>query len=160
MDYVDRVRRYLEDRGLPGRVLEFDVSSATVELAARALHCQCGMIAKTLSFMAGDRPVLIVMAGDARTDNRRYKDQFGCKARMMTEEELREHTGLAFGGVCPFDLPPSVELYLDESLLRHEVIYPAAGSPSSAVRMTPGELESVVPHKGWIRVSRDMDTNT
>ena len=154
MDSVEHVRSYLSQFGAEDRVIEFTVSSATVDLAAQALGCQPGMIAKTLSFMAGERPVFIVAAGDARIDNRRYKEHFGTKARMMTPEELERLTGLHLGGVCPFDLPECIEVYLDETLKAHETVYPAAGNDRSAVRVTPAELETFSRARGWVNVCK------
>ena len=154
MDAIERVREYLKAFHAEDRILEFSVSSATVELAARALSVESGRIAKTLSFMAQDRPVFLVAAGDRRIDNGKYKKFFGCKARMMTGEELESLTGLEFGGVCPFGLPQPCEVWLDESLKQHEVIYPAAGSDHSAVRLTPAELETCAGARGWVDVCK------
>ena len=152
---VEHVREYLTQFGAQDRILEFDVSSATVELAAQALHCEPCRIAKTLSFMAGEQPVLIVAAGDCRIDNRRYKDCFGVKAKMMTAEELERFTGLQFGGVCPFGIPEGVDIYLDESLRRFDVVFPAAGTAASAVRLTVPELERAVQNfAGWVDIAK------
>lgn len=151
---VDHVREYLRQFNAQDRILEFDVSSATVELAAQALHCEPGRIAKTLSFMVDEEPILIVFGGEARIDNRKYKQQFGCKAKMMTAEELDRFTGLHFGGVCPFGIPENVAIYLDESLRLYDPIYPAAGSENSAVRVTCDELERFSRAKGWIDVGK------
>lgn len=155
MNAIDHVREALAAFGAAERVLELDGSSATVELAAQELHCEPGRIAKTLSFMAGERPLFIVAAGDCRIDNKKYKQRFGCKARMMTAEELEQLTGLHFGGVCPFGLPDSVEVYLDESLRRYEEVYPACGSSNSAIRLTLAELERFSRCKGWIDVGKE-----
>ncbi|MBQ8159861.1 MAG: YbaK/EbsC family protein [Clostridia bacterium] len=154
MDSVEHVRRYLSQFGAEDRVIEFTVSSATVALAAQALGCEEGRIAKTLSFMAGTEPVLIVAAGDQRIDNRKYKARFGTKARMMRAEELEALTGLHFGGVCPFDIPDTVSIYLDESLRAWDIVYPAAGNEASAVRVTPEELERFSGAKGWVDVCK------
>lgn len=151
---VDHVRAYLTQFNAQDRILEFDVSSATVELAAQALHCEPGRIAKTLSFMVGEEPILIVFGGEARIDNHKYKQQFGCKAKMMTAEELDRFTGLHFGGVCPFGIPENVAIYLDESLRLYDPIYPAAGSENSAVRVTCDELERFSRARGWIDVGK------
>lgn len=151
---VEHVREALTPFGAQGRILEFDVSTATVELAAQALHCEGARIAKTLSFMAGEQPMLIVMAGDARVDNPKYKALFGCKAKMMTAEELERFTGLQFGGVCPFGIPASVEVYLDESLRRFATVYPACGTANSAIEVTPEELERFSHAKGWVDVHK------
>ena len=152
---VEHVREYLTQFGAQDRILEFDVSSATVELAAQALHCEPCRIAKTLSFMAGDQPVLIVAAGVCRIDNRRYKDCFGTKAKMMTAEELERFTGLQFGGVCPFGIPAGVDVYLDESLKRFDTVYPACGSSNSAIEVTLPELERFSGFKGWVNVGKE-----
>ncbi|MBE6559629.1 MAG: YbaK/EbsC family protein [Ruminococcaceae bacterium] len=151
---VELVKNYLSAYGLADRVIEFEVSSATVALAAQALGCEEAHIAKTLSFMQGDKAVLIVMAGDARIDNSRYKLRFSQKAKMLTPDEAIQYTGHAVGGVCPFALPDGVTVWLDESLLRFETVYPAAGSASSAVRMTPQELEKASRSAGWVDVCK------
>ena len=151
---VAHVREYLTQFDAADRIIEFDVSSATVELAAAALGCEPGRIAKTLSFMAGDTPMLIVFAGDARIDNRKYKQRFGVKATMMKAEEIERFTGLHFGGVCPFGIPETVAIYLDESLRRFDPVYPAAGSDNSAVRVSIAELERFSRARGWVDVSK------
>lgn len=151
---VENVKNYLSAYGFADRVIEFTVSSATVALAAQALGCEEAHIAKTLSFMQDGKAVLIVMAGDARIDNPRYKLRFSQKAKMLTPEEAIEFTGHAVGGVCPFALPEGVTVWLDESLLRFETVYPAAGSASSAVRMTPQELEKASRSAGWVDVCK------
>ena len=154
---VDHVREYLKQFGAQDRVLEFDVSSATVALAAEALHCEPGRIAKTLSFMAGEQPMLIVFAGDARIDNRKYKDRFGLKAKMMTAEEIERLTGLHFGGVCPFGIPETVDIYLDVSLRRFDPVYPACGSDNSAIEVRLEELERFSRARGWVDVGKDPE---
>ena len=151
---VQHVREYLMQFNAAERVMEFPVSSATVELAAQALNCEGARIAKTLSFMAGDIPLLIVMAGDMRVDNPKFKKQFGVKARMMTAEQLESLTGLHFGGVCPFGIPQNVEIWLDTSLKRFETVYPACGSSNSAIEVTPEELERFSGAKGWIDIGK------
>ena len=154
---VSHVRDYLAQFGAQDRILEFDVSSATVALAAEALHCEPGRIAKTLSFMAGEQPILIVFAGDARIDNRKYKDRFGTKARMMTAEEIERLTGLQFGGVCPFGIPEGIDIYLDVSLRRFDPVYPACGSGNSAIEVSLEELEQFSRARGWIDVGKEPD---
>ena len=111
-------------------------------------------IAKTLSFMAGEKPLLIVMAGDTRIDNHKYKERFGCKAKMMTAEELARFTDLQFGGVCPFGIPETVEIWLDESLRRFDTVYPACGTSNSAIEVTPAELERFSAARGWVDVGK------
>ena len=151
---IEQVRPYLAARGLGDRIQEFSVSSATVELAAQALGTAPAHIAKSLSFKIEDRTILIVAAGDAKVDNRRYKDAFGGKAKMLTPEEAVERTGHGVGGVCPFAVKEGVEVYLDQSLRRFETVYPAAGSASSAVRLTLPELEAAAEPRGWVDVCK------
>ena len=151
---VALVQEYLDKFGYADRVIEFTVSSATVALAAQALGCEEAKIAKTLSFMQDGKAVLIVMAGDARVDNARYKLRFSQKAKMLTPDEAIQYTGHAVGGVCPFALPDGVTVYLDESLLRFDTVYPAAGSAASAVRMSPQELETASRSAGWVDVCK------
>ncbi|MBQ4044770.1 MAG: YbaK/EbsC family protein [Clostridia bacterium] len=151
---IEKVREDLAGFGLADRVIEFTVSSATVALAAQALGCEEAHIAKTLSFLQDGKAVLIVMAGDARIDNPRYKLRFSQKAKMLTPDEAIEFTGHAVGGVCPFALPEGVTVWLDESLLRFETVYPAAGTSSSAVRLTPAELETASRAAGWVDVCK------
>ena len=142
------------------RVLEFDVSSATVELAAVAVGVIPARIAKTLSFKLADRCVLIVAAGDAKVDNRRYKDFFHIKAKMLTHEEAAELIGHAVGGVCPFAVNEGVQIYLDESLKRFETVFPACGSSSSAIELTLNELERFSGSFGWIDVCKGWREDT
>lgn len=152
---VERVRQYLRAWDLDNRVCEFEGSSATVELAAEAVGVIPARIAKTLSFLSreGDRCILIVAAGDARINNKRFKDQFGVKAKMLTPEQVREMTGHYIGGVCPFALPDGrCEVWLDRSLQRFDTIFPAAGSDASAVELTCDELERCAQAKGWVDV--------
>lgn len=138
---VAKVREYLTGFGMEDRVREFEVSSATVELAALAVGVEGARIAKTLSFKVNEKPILVVAAGDAKVDNGKYKHFFGAKAKMLTPEEAVERIGHAVGGVCPFALPEDVAVYLDVSLRRFETVFPAAGSAASAVRLTCEELE-------------------
>jgi len=147
---IERVRPYLEGRGMADRIKEFDVSSATVELAAAALGCEGKRIAKTLSFMVNGKAILIVAAGDAKVDNAKYKAFFGIKAKMLTPDEAVELVGHAVGGVCPFAVNEGVKIYLDISLKRFETVYPAAGSSNSAVRLTPDELAALCPDAEWV----------
>ena len=138
---IERVRAFMREHGMEHRILEFDVSSATVELAAVAVGCESARIAKTLSFMVDDGPVLVVAAGDAKVDNRRFKEQFHTKARMLTPDEAVTLVGHAVGGVCPFAVNDGVRVYLDESLRRFETVYPACGSSNSAIELTLDELQ-------------------
>ena len=151
---IEQVKAYLADCGLGDRVQEFDVSSATVELAAQALGCEPCLIAKTMSFLVDGMPVLVVLAGDARVDNAKFKAAFHQKAKMLSHEQVAELTGFPVGGVCPFLAPEGTQVYLDESLKRFEIVYPAAGSRNSAVRVTLAELESAAKPVGWVDVSR------
>ncbi|MEG1593598.1 MAG: YbaK/EbsC family protein [Oscillibacter sp.] len=138
---IEKVRAYFETCGIADRIQEFSVSSATVELAAEALGVEGARIAKTLSFKLGERVLLIVCAGDAKVDNRRYKDRFGGKATMLSHDEASTLVGHAVGGVCPFVVNPGVEIYLDESMKRFATIYPAVGSSNSAIELNMEEME-------------------
>ena len=151
---VERAKNYLEEKGYLGRVIEPEVSTATVELAAAALGVEPGRICKSLSFLIDERPVLILAEGMARIDNRKYKDTFGKKAKMIPREDCEKLIGHEAGGVCPFGVRESVEIYLEESLRRWDVIYPAAGNANSAVRFTPDELEKLVDAAGWVDVCK------
>ena len=151
---IEAVKQYLTTCGLDDRVTEFDVSSATVELAAQALGCEGCLIAKTMSFLVGDHVALVVLAGDARVDNAKFKSVFHQKAKMLSPDQVSERTGFPVGGVCPFLAPEGTKVYLDESLKRFEVVYPAAGSRNSAVKLTPAELERAAKPEGWVDVSR------
>ena len=151
---IEIVRKYFSSFGMEDRILEFQVSSATVELAAQAVGCIPARIAKTLSFKISEEPILIVTAGDAKIDNRKYKDKFGKKAVMLSQEEVSEKVGHAVGGVCPFGIPETVRVYLDESLRRFETVFPAAGSSNSAIELNMEELERYSTAKEWIDVCK------
>ena len=151
---IERVKEYFKSVGLEDRVREFDVSSATVELAALALGCEGKRIAKTLSFMGPAGPLLGVAAGDARVDHHKFKAQFGLKAKMLTPEQAVELVGHAVGGVCPFAVNEGVEVWLDESLRRFETVFPACGSANSAIELTIPELERYAAPKGWVDVCK------
>lgn len=151
---IERVRQYFSQFGIEDRILEFDVSSATVDLAAKALGCEPGRIAKTLSFSLKGSPILIVAAGDAKIDNAKYKAQFGGKAKMLTPDEAVELIGHAVGGVCPFAVNDGVSVYLDSSLRKYETVFPACGSANSAVELTIPELEKYSSCKAWVDVCR------
>ncbi len=138
---IEKVREYFKGHGIEDKILEFPVSSATVELAAKALNTEGCRIAKTLSFSVNDLPILIVTAGDAKIDNKKYKAYFGAKAKMLTFDEVEEKIGHAVGGVCPFAVNDNVKVYLDESIRRFDTIFPACGSSNSAIELTPDELE-------------------
>lgn len=151
---IQRVKEYFRALGMEGRVLELDMSSATVELAAQALGCRPCRIAKTLSFLAEGRPILIVAAGDAKVDNPKYKARFGTKAKMLTPQEAEELVGHAVGGVCPFAVNGGVTVYLDESLKRFETVFPACGSGNSAIQLSIPELEQYSGYDCWVDVCK------
>lgn len=151
---IEIVRNYLRSFGMEERIQEFEVSSATVELAAQAVGCEPARIAKTLSFKVGEDPILIVMAGDAKIDNRKYKDKFGKKAVMLSPDEVVTLIGHAIGGVCPFGVPETVSVYLDESMKRFETVFPAAGSSNSAIEMNMEELKQYSRAKEWVDVCK------
>lgn len=150
---VDKVKEFFKGTGID--VIELPESSATVELAAEALHTEPDKIAKTLSFLVDGKPILIVMAGLARIDNHKYKEYFHKKASMIQPSEVEEYIGHAPGGVCPFAIKEGVTVYLDESLKRHDVVYPAAGSGNSAVKLTQEQLEQYSGYKAWIDVTKN-----
>ncbi len=154
---IEKVREYFKAYGMDHRILEFPVSSATVELAAEALHCEPCRIAKTLSFLVDGLPVLIVAAGDARIDNAKYKKQFGTKAKMLSPQEAETMIGHAVGGVCPFAVKEQVSVYLDQSLRRFETVFPACGSSNSAIELTIGELEQYSSCAAWVDVCKDTE---
>ncbi len=151
---IQKVREYFRSLGMEDRVLEFDVSSATVELAAQALGCRPCRIAKTLSFLVDGHAILIVAAGDAKVDNPRYKAQFGAKAKMLTPEEAETLVGHRVGGVCPFAVNEGVAVYLDESLRRFETVFPACGSSNSAIELSIPELEQTSGYTAWVDVCK------
>ena len=151
---IERVKAYFAQHGMEHRVREFEVSSATVELAAAALGCEGCRIAKSLSFVVDGKAVLIVAAGDAKVDNGRYKAQFGTKAKMLTPDEAIELLGHAVGGVCPFALNEGVTVYLDESLKRFPTVFPACGSSNSAIELTIPELEKYSGFLAWVDVCK------
>ena len=152
---IEKVRAYFKPLGIEERIREFDVSSATVELAAVAVGVEGARIAKSLSFKVEDKPIIIVVAGDAKVDNSRYKAQFHTKAKMLTHEEAPELIGHDVGGGCPFALPEDVKVYLDVSMKRFETVFPAAGSSNSAVEMTCDELERYASNfAAWVDVCK------
>ena len=151
---IEKARAHLQQRGLADRIMEFGQSSATVELAAQAIGCEPALIAKTLSFHVGSRVALILFAGDARIDNQKYKARFHTKPKMLSAAEAEQLIGHGVGGVCPFGANDGCDIYLDESLRRFEVVYPAAGSPASAVRLTLEELERACEPCEWVDVSK------
>lgn len=151
---VEKVKEYFKKFNMENRIQEFKESSATVELAAKALNCESEKIAKTLSFKIEDKPILIVVAGDARIDNSKYKAQFGKKAKMLTQDEVLNLIGHPVGGVCPFAINEGVDVYLDKSLKRFENVYPACGSSNSAIKLSIEELEKYSNYVSWIDVCK------
>ena len=151
---IERARKHLRDKGFEDRIIIPEHSSATVAEAAAALGCEPGMIAKTLSFLQGEQPVLILVEGMARIDNKKYRTRFGCKAKMIPAERVEELIGHDVGGVCPFGIKEGVTVYLDESLRQHETVYPAAGTDHSAVRLTIADLEACSDFAEWVDVCR------
>ena len=151
---IERVKTYFSQYGMEEKIREFDVSSATVELAAQALSCEPARIAKTLSFMVEGHAILIVAAGDVKIDNHKYKEQFHTKAKMLSPEEAETLVGHAVGGVCPFAVNEGVTVYLDESLKRFETVFPACGSSNSAIELTIPELEKYVLNVQWVDVCK------
>ncbi len=150
---IEKVKAYFAAHGMEARVMEFPVSSATVELAAEALGCEPCRIAKSLSFAVDGRAILVVAAGDARVDNAKYKAQFGAKAKMLTPDEAVTLIGHAVGGVCPFAVNPDVTVYLDASLKRFDSVFPACGSSNSAIELTISELETHAA--AWVDVCKN-----
>jgi len=151
---IEKVKEYFRQFGMEERVREFPVSSATVELAAEALGCHPQRIAKTMSFLAGEQPVLIVTAGDTKIDNGKYKAYFATKAKMIAPDQVEGLVGHAVGGVCPFAVKEGVKIYLDKSLKRFETVFPACGSSNSAIELTLEELERYSGCREWIDVCK------
>lgn len=151
---IEKVKEYFKTKGIDERIQEFEVSSATVALAAKALHCEENRIAKTLSFHIGEKVILIVSAGDAKIDNAKYKGQFGTKAKMLSFDEAEPLVGHAIGGVCPFAVNEGVETYLDVSLKRFHTVFPACGSSNSAIELSLEELEEYSGFIKWIDVCK------
>lgn len=151
---IEKVKEYFKGFGIEDRVLEFETSSATVELAAKAVGCEPGRIAKTLSFKIKEDPILIVTAGDEKIDNRKYKARFETKAKMLTAQEAETLVGHAVGGVCPFAVNEGVKVYLDESLKRFQTVFPACGSSNSAIELSIEEMEKYSAAAGWVDVCK------
>ena len=154
---VTKAKEHLKKYGLDGKVMEFSVSSATVADAAKAIGCKEEEIAKTLSFTVSDKPILVVAAGDARIDNRKFKDEFSEKAKMLPFEDVERLIGHAVGGVCPFGINEGVLVYLDKSLKRFDTVYPACGNAQSAVKLTLAELETASGAQKWVDVCKDIE---
>lgn len=151
---VEKVKQYLMQFGMDNRVTEFDVSSATVELAAEAIGCEPERIAKSITFLVDGKAVLVVCSGDMKVDNPKFKAQFGTKAKMLTPDQVIEMVGHAVGGVCPFAVNEGTEIYLDNSLKRFETVYPACGSSNSVIKLTLEELERLSGSDRWIDVCK------
>ena len=149
-----KAKEVLQRYGLEDRIMEFDVLSSTVKEAAKAINCKEEEIAKTLSFIVEDKPILIVVAGDSKIDNSKFKTEFKTKAKMIPIDNVEEMIGHAVGGVCPFGVNKNVDVYLDDSLKRFEIIYPACGSSNSAVKLTLDELEKTSNYRKWIDVCK------
>ena len=154
---IEKVKAFFSDYQMEDRIRVLDASSATVELAALALGCEPCRIAKTLSFLVQERPILIVMAGDAKIDNAAYKAQFGAKAKMLTPDEVATLVGHEVGGVCPFGIKEGVAVYLDVSLKRFATVFPACGSGNSAIELTIPELERYSGFSAWIDVCKGWE---
>ena len=154
---IERVRNYLSKWNLQDRIQEFAVSSATVELAAQALNVEGARIAKTLSYLVDGGAILVVAAGDIRVDNRKFKDTFHTKAKMLTAEQASEMVGHSVGGVCPFGVNEGVKVYLDVSLKRFETVYPAAGSSNSAIELSIPELEDLSGYTAWVDLAKEAE---
>ena len=151
---LEKAKKYLEEKGYADHVIELEESSATVQLAAEALSVEPGMIAKTMSFLTEDGPILILTEGTAKIANRKYKDYFHEKAKMIPFDEVEDYIGHAPGGVCPFGIKDGVKVYLDDSLKKYDTVHPAAGDNHSAVKLTIEELEEVAGACGWIDVCK------
>lgn len=152
---IDKVKNYFSKYNMESRILEFEVSSATVSLAAQALNCQEARIAKTLSFLLHDKAILIVTAGDAKIDNSKFKAHFETKAKMLSPDQVKDLIGHEIGGVCPFAIHHDVVVYLDESLKRFKTVFPACGSSNSAIELSISELEKYSNFSRWIDVCKD-----
>ena len=151
---LENAKRYVEDKGFGDRIMIFEQSSATVELAALAVGTECARIAKSLTFKVDEKPVMILCAGDVKIDNSKFKKTFHQKAKMLTPTEVEEWIGHAIGGVCPFGVKEGVAIYLDASLKRFDVVYPACGSGNSAVKLGVDELEQISGSVGWVDVCK------
>jgi prolyl-tRNA editing enzyme YbaK/EbsC (Cys-tRNA(Pro) deacylase) len=156
---LDKVKEFFRQFGLEDKTIELETSSATVELAAKALGCEGKRIAKTLSFKLGDRSILIVMAGDAKIDNAKYRAEFRTKARMLSADEVLANVGHEIGGVCPFGISWDIDVYLDKSLKRFESVFPACGSSTSAIELDIDSMEKYTRSKKWIDVCKGWDAD-
>ena len=152
---IERVRDFFRSLHMEDQIMEFDVSSATVELAAQAIHCEPARIAKSISFSLNGKSILIVTSGDAKIDNRKYKERFGIKPKMLSPEETLEQIGHSVGGICPFGINEGVSVCLDISLKRFTSVFPACGSSNSAIELTLPQLEKYIDHSGWVDVCKN-----
>lgn len=151
---IEKVRTYLKNYNADQRIIELNESSATVDLAAQALGVEGARIAKTLSFLVHEEAILIVTAGDAKIDNKKFRSFFEVKAKMIEKEEVETRIGHDVGGVCPFAVNEGVSIYLDESMKRFETLFPACGSSNSAIELSIAEMEEFIPYEAWIDVCR------
>ena len=151
---IEKVKRYFESLGEPERVIEFAESTATSELAAQALNCEVGRIAKSISLMVDGKPILILISGDMKVDNKKFKARFGTRPKMLAFEQVEELIGHAVGGTCPFAVNDGVTIYLDDSLKRFDAVYPAAGNDRSCARLAIDELEKYISTAGWVDVAK------
>ena len=149
-----KAKEYLKKYNLEDRIKEFPVSSATVALAAEAIKCTEDEIAKSLSFLLADEPILVIVSGASKIDNKKYKEEFKCKAKMIPAEDVEKLIGHGVGGVCPFGINDNVKVYLDVSLKKHQIVYPACGSSNSAVKLKINELEKVSNYLKWVDVCK------
>ena len=151
---IEKVRKHFAEIGEPERVIEFEQSTATSELAAQALGCEVGRIAKTISVFVDKKPVLILMSGDTKLDNKKFKAQFNCRPNMIPVDEVEALIGHAVGGVCPFAVNEGIPIYLDAALKRFDTVYPAAGNDKSCARFKLDELERYIKVAGWVDVAK------
>ena len=151
---IEKVKEYFRQFGIENRIIELSQSSATVELAAKALNCEPERIAKTLSFLVNDTPILIVAAGDVRIDNKKFKEIFHAKAKMIAFEDVEKYIGHDVGGVCPFGINAGIKVYLDNSMKRFKTVFPACGSSNSAIELTIPELEKYSNCTSWIDIAK------
>lgn len=155
---IEKAKAYLEEKGFLDHVIEFEASTATVAMAAEAVGVEPGRIAKTMSFLVGEEAILILIEGMSRVDNKKFKNTFHVKAKMIPYDQVEEWIGHAPGGVCPFGIKDGVKVYLDESLKRFDTVYPAAGNDHSAVKLTIAELEQAAGAAGWVDVCKEPES--
>lgn len=151
-----KAKEFLKDKGLEERIMEFKTSSATVDMAAEAIGCTNGEIAKSLSFVVDEKPILVIVAGDKKIDNPKFKAEFHTKAKMLPFDDVERLIGHAVGGVCPFGINENVDIYLDVSLKKYDTVYPACGSSNSAVKLKLNELEQIIPYNKWVDVCKEL----